>query len=119
MNRTPAAVLWFTAAARRSPAAAALCAALCAFAAPAQDIPGVRVLLVAEPTFVSATGDVTLRLALDVEKEAQLPADLLSGVQLDSKIDDKPGAQIREAGEGGAATVAAGTRIERKITLPV
>jgi peptidyl-prolyl cis-trans isomerase B (cyclophilin B) len=112
MNRSPAATV------RRS-VPLVLGAALCAFAAPAQDIPGVRALLIAEPTFVQATGDVTLRLALDVEKEAQLPADLLNGVQLDCKVDDQPGAQIREPGKGGAATVAAGTRIERKISLPV
>jgi cyclophilin family peptidyl-prolyl cis-trans isomerase len=112
MNRSPGAAI-------RLSVPAVLGAFLCAFAAPAQDIPGVRALLVAEQAFVLSAGDMTLRLALDVEKEAQLPADLLSGVQLDSKVDDKPGAQIRDPGKGGAATVAAGTHIERKITLPV
>jgi len=112
MNRSPAAAI------RRS-VPAVLGALLCTSAAPAQDVPGVRALLVAEQAFVLSAGDVTLRLALDVEKEAQLPADLLSGVMLDSKVDDKTAAQIREAGKGGAATVAAGTHIDRKITLPV
>lgn len=85
----------------------------------AQDIPGVRATLVAEQQFVPATGDAKLKLVLDAQQDATLPADLLSGIQLDVKVSDQPGPQIREAGKGGPANVTAGTRIERRISLPI
>ncbi len=86
--------------------------------AAAQDIPGVRTTLVAEPQLVRGS-EVSLRLSIEVSQEAQVPADLLNGVLLDVTMGDKAGPQIRDAGRGGSATLAAGTSISRVIKLPV
>lgn len=83
-----------------------------------QDIPGVRAVLVADKSFVAANQDIELRLVLDVVQDATVPADLLNGLQLDCKVDDKPGAKIREAGKGEAVALTAGTKVERLLKVP-
>lgn len=96
-----------------------LCVPALAPRAAAQDLPGVKTTLVADPALVNGGQDVTLRLVIDVGQDTQLPADLLNGVSFDVKQDDAPGPQIRDAGKGGPIPVAAGTRIERSIKLPL
>lgn len=87
--------------------------------AAAQDIPGVKTTLVAEPTLVSGGQDVTFKLLLDVDQDTEVPGDLLTGVMLDVKNDDQPGAQIRDGGKGGKVALAAGTHVERTMKLPI
>lgn len=84
----------------------------------AQDIPGVRTTLTAEPAMVRGS-EVSLRLAIEVTQDAEVPADLLTGVQLDVKIGDAAGTPIREAGKGSAVQLSAGTSLSRIIKLPV
>jgi peptidyl-prolyl cis-trans isomerase B (cyclophilin B) len=92
----------------------------CALPLVAQDVPGVRTTLVADPTLVSGGQDVTLKLLVDVDKDAQIPASLLTGVALDVKQDDKPGPQVRDGLPGDAkVAVAAGTHFERTIKVPI
>ena len=86
--------------------------------AAAQDIPGVKTTLIAEPAMVSGGQDVTLKLLVDVEQNAEVPGDLLTGITLDVTQDDQPGAKVREAGSGAKVALAAGTHIERTIKLP-
>jgi peptidyl-prolyl cis-trans isomerase B (cyclophilin B) len=85
----------------------------------AQDIAGVAASLTAVQPIVTATGNVDLKLTIDVKANADLPGDLLTGVSLDVKVDDQPGSQVREAGKGGTVAVVAGTRIERSVSVPV
>ena len=84
----------------------------------AQDIPGVRTTLVAEPAMVRG-GEVSLRLSIDVAQDVEVPAELLTGVSLDVTVGDKAGAPVRDAGKGGPVLLAAGTSISRVIKLPV
>ncbi len=87
-----------------------------AFAAVAQ-IPGVRVDLYPR-SLVTANGTVDVRMVILAELDAELPADLVSGVQLQVKVDDNPGPAVRQAGKGGAVAVTANTRIERVLQFP-
>lgn len=84
-----------------------------------QDLPGLKVVLLAEQPFVSAIGEVSFKLLLDAQQDVTIPADLMSGIQLDVKLGDQPGPLIRDSGKGGPVAVAAGTKIERRIKLPV
>jgi peptidyl-prolyl cis-trans isomerase B (cyclophilin B) len=84
----------------------------------AQDIPGVKTTLVAEPALVRGA-EVSLRLSIEVSQDAELPADLVTGCMLDVKIGDQAGPQVRDAGKGGAVQFAAGTSLSRVIKLPV
>ena len=93
-------------------------AAVLAAGIAAQEIPGVRASLAAQ-SLVRATDDVTLRLLLQVEKDAEIPAQLMNGTSLAVKCDDVPGNAIEVAGKGGSVAVSAGTRIERSFKLPV
>lgn len=81
-------------------------------------IPGVSATLRAEHELVPANADIAVILTLDVQKAAEVPNELLSGIKLDIKIDDKAGPQVREGKEGKTA-LAAGTKIERHIDVPV
>lgn len=81
-------------------------------------IPGVTATLRAEHDIVSADADIAVVLTIDVQKTAEVPNELLGGVMLDVKVDDKPGPQVRE-GKSGTTTVAGGTKIERRIAVPV
>jgi peptidyl-prolyl cis-trans isomerase B (cyclophilin B) len=96
------------------------CLALFACAAPvlAQDIPGVRATLLADPALVSGGADVTLKLTVDVQQAAELPADVLAGVSLDV-VSQGNTTQIREGKRDGTVSVGAGARIERTIKLPI
>lgn len=87
--------------------------------AAAQDSPGVRTTLVADPALVRGGQDVKLRLTVDVDQDGELPAGLLTGVMLDVKVDDKPGAAIRDGAKGDKVAVVAGTHIERTLRLPI
>ncbi|MGE3174710.1 MAG: peptidylprolyl isomerase [Planctomycetota bacterium] len=87
--------------------------------AAAQDIPGVRTTLTAESSLVRGGQDVSLRLVVDVDQAAEIPAGLLTGVMLDVKVDDAAGPQIRDGAGDGKVAVAAGTHIERSIKIPV
>jgi peptidyl-prolyl cis-trans isomerase B (cyclophilin B) len=95
-----------------------LLGAALASAVAAQEIPGVRATLHPARTIVAAGGNVELKLLLDVKADADLPGELLSGTALTVTVDDKPGPQIAEKGNGAAVHLLAGTRIERTITLP-
>ncbi|GAB4149122.1 MAG: hypothetical protein Fur0037_17450 [Planctomycetota bacterium] len=81
-------------------------------------VAGVQATLRAEHELVPANGDVAVVLDLDVQEDADLPNQLLSGVVLDVKIGDNEGPRIRD-GRGGTTRVAAGTKIERRIAVPV
>jgi peptidyl-prolyl cis-trans isomerase B (cyclophilin B) len=90
-----------------------------AIGATAQEIPGLRATLSTPRSIVATGGDVELRLLLEVKTDTEVPGDLLTGATLDVKVDDKPGPRIEEKGKGGTVALAAGTRLERTVTLPV
>lgn len=92
--------------------------ALLALGASAQEIPGVRATLSTPRSIVAAGGNVELRLLLDIQADAEVPGELLSGTSLEVKVDDKPGPRIEDKGKGGSVFLLAGTRLERTITLP-
>jgi len=89
-----------------------------AFGASAQDIPGVTAKLATPRTIVMAGGNVELRLLIDVTADAEVPGDLLTGISLDVKVNEKGGARVEEKGKGGTVALVAGTKIERTLTLP-
>ena len=96
-------------------------AALVAFlplGAVAQEVPGVRVTLTTPRSLVAAGSNVELRLVLQVDADAQVPGDLLTGTNLAVTVGDKPGPRIEEAGKGGTVALTAGTRIERTLSIP-
>jgi len=85
----------------------------------AQEIPGVRVTLVA-PSLFSATADVQMRLTMQVDEDVELPAVMLTGLDLVVRIDGEEVAPIQQPAKGDGAPVAftAGTRIDRLLTVP-
>jgi peptidyl-prolyl cis-trans isomerase B (cyclophilin B) len=84
----------------------------------AQELPiGVTATLRSVGDLIPAGRDITLVFSLAVDKDAEVPADLISGVQLDTKVDDKPGVKVQEPGKGGKVALAAGTRLERTIRI--
>ncbi len=85
----------------------------------AQEVPGLVATLQAPRTTVAALGTVELRLVLQIAADTEVPAALLSGADLVTTVDDKPGPAIREEGHGGPVHLLAGTRIERTLQLPV
>lgn len=95
-----------------------LLGAVFALGASAQEAQGVRATLSAVRPTIAATGNVELKLLLDVKADTDLPSDLFSGVLLDVKVDDKPAPKIEDKGQPGTVHVAAGTRFERTLTLP-
>ena len=66
---------------------------------------------------VAAGEDVTLILSLDIHKDVAVPAALLTGLKLEVKIGEKAGARIEESASG-MVKLAAGTRIQRTVTVP-
>ena len=84
----------------------------------AQEIPGVTAKLATRTSIVMSGGNVELRLLIDVKADAEVPGDLLTGVALDVKVNDKAGAKVEEKGKGGTVALTAGTKIERTLTLP-
>lgn len=83
----------------------------------AQEIPGVRATLSSRGLY-QANAAVELRLLLQVDSDAEVPADLLSGIKLKCTVDDQAGPAIDEAGKGTSVALAAGTRIERVLSFP-
>src|SRR5262245_35645798 len=82
-------------------------------------IPGVDVSLKAERSIVPTGKDAVLILTLDVKQAADVPADLVSGTSLTAKAGTAAPVEVKEAGKGGNVPFLAGTRIERKVTVPV
>jgi peptidyl-prolyl cis-trans isomerase B (cyclophilin B) len=97
--------------------AAAAAALFLAAAVPAQEIPGVRATLSGR-TLVTARADVELRLYLEVTADTEVPAALLTGVALTVKCNGEPRPPVQKPGREGAVALAAGTRIERTLTVP-
>lgn len=95
-----------------------LTAVLFALFAAAQEIPGVRVELYAR-SLVTSAGAVDLRMVIRADLDAELPADLVSGVRFQVTCDDAKLPLVAQAGKGGPVAVAAGTRIERQLKFPV
>jgi peptidyl-prolyl cis-trans isomerase B (cyclophilin B) len=84
----------------------------------AQEIPGLRATLSTPRSLVAAGSQVELLLVLQVDADTEVPGDLLTGVKLAVHVADKQGPRIEEAGKGGKVALAAGTRIERKLSFP-
>ncbi|HLQ38381.1 MAG TPA: peptidylprolyl isomerase [Planctomycetota bacterium] len=82
-------------------------------------LPGLNATMRAERELVPSGHDVRVLLILEASKDVDLPGDLLTGLVLDTKVDDKPGTRINEPGKGGAVALRAGTRIERTLTVPI
>jgi peptidyl-prolyl cis-trans isomerase B (cyclophilin B) len=97
--------------------AAAACTALLAAVPAAQEIPGVRASL-AGRTLVTAGANVELKLYLEVQADAEVPAELLTGLKLTVKTDGEARPPITQPGKPGTVPLAAGTRLERTFTLP-
>ncbi|MEO6593261.1 MAG: peptidylprolyl isomerase [Planctomycetota bacterium] len=85
----------------------------------AQEIPGVRVTLTSPRSTIAAGGSADLRLVIQTESDAEVPADLITGTNLTVKVDEKDGPNIVTKGKGGPVALAAGTRIERTLAIPV
>jgi peptidyl-prolyl cis-trans isomerase B (cyclophilin B) len=83
----------------------------------AQEIPGVKVTMDTR-SLVTSGANVELRMLIQVDKDAELPSQLLNGASLTVKCDDQAQKPIQQAGKGGAVALAAGTRIERTLTFP-
>lgn len=97
-------------------ASSVLCGAL-AVPAAAQEIPGVRAALTCR-SLVPSHATIDLLLTLQLDADAEVPADLLTGVRLVVKVDDQPGKPIQQPGKGGPVALAAGTRLERTLSFP-
>lgn len=85
----------------------------------AQVIPGVDVTLKAERSVVPMNKDAVLVLTIEVKQPAELPADLMSGTNLTAKGVAGTPVEVKEPGKGSNVALAAGTRIERKLSIPV
>ena len=83
----------------------------------AQEIPGVKVTMDAR-SLVTSGANVELHMLIQVDKDAELPAALVSGANLTVKCDDQAQKPLQQAGKGGAVALAAGTRLERTLTFP-
>jgi peptidyl-prolyl cis-trans isomerase B (cyclophilin B) len=88
-----------------------------AAAAPAQEVPGLRVSMTTR-SLVTSAATVELKLLLQVDADTEVPAALLTGAQLAVKCDDQPQPAIVQPGRGGAVALAAGTRLERTLSFP-
>lgn len=87
-------------------------------AATAQEIPGVRVTLSTPRSIVAAGGSVDLRLLLEVKADAEVPGELLTGMNLQLTVDEQPGPVLLDKGKGGTVNLLAGTRLERTLSIP-
>jgi len=76
-----------------------------------------EVTLSAGKDVVLSDSDVKLILRVTAHKDSVVPATVLAGWDLEVKIDGKDGPKIRKT-MGGAVRLAAGTKIERTITIP-
>lgn len=96
----------------------AACLCLSAGVAHCQEIPGVRASLTAPRSLFAAGSKVELEFVLQVDADAEVPGDLLTGMDLEATVDDKPGPRLTEPGKGGTVHFAAGTRIVRTLSFP-
>ncbi len=96
-----------------------LCALALAIPAAAQAIPGVSATLKAERGTVPSGATAVFTLTIEAKQDAELPAALVSGMELEATPAGGTAAPISEPGKGGAVAVTAGTRIERKLSVPV
>jgi cyclophilin family peptidyl-prolyl cis-trans isomerase len=94
-----------------------LCSTLAA-GATAQDLAGFKATLTAKKAVVSADASVDFVLALEITEDTKVPAVLLSGLDLEARLDDAAAEKIQKKGKGGAVPMVAGTRLERTISLP-
>ena len=83
----------------------------------AAQIPGVDVSLKAERGVVPMGKDAVLVLTVDVKQPADLPGDLLSGMNLTAKAGTAAPVEVKDPGKSGNVSLGAGTRIERKLTV--
>lgn len=83
----------------------------------AQEIPGLRASLFAR-SLVPATANVELRLVLQVDADLELPAALLSGIELAVKCDDATVPFPVQPGKPGTVSLAGGTIVERTLRFP-
>ncbi len=96
---------------------AALFATVFATVVAAQEIPGLRASLTTH-SLVPANAKVELRLLLQIDRDTEVPAELLTGVNLTVKCNDEEQKPIVQAGKPGMVALVAGTRIERVMTFP-
>jgi peptidyl-prolyl cis-trans isomerase B (cyclophilin B) len=86
----------------------------------AAQIPGVDVSLKPEAGVVPMGKDAALVLTIDVKQAADLPAELISGMNLAAKAGTGTPVEVKDPGKGsGTVPLAAGTKIERRLTVPV
>jgi peptidyl-prolyl cis-trans isomerase B (cyclophilin B) len=83
----------------------------------AQELPGVRATL-AVRSLVTIGADVELHLTLQVEQDAEVPSQLLTGANLTVRVDGEAGNPIKAPGKGGPVALSAGTRVDRVLTYP-
>ena len=88
-----------------------------ALALPAQQLPGVRMTL-STRSLATARGELEARLVLEATADAEVPGDLLTGVNLAVRCDGADLPPITRPGKGGVVQLAAGTRVERTLRLP-
>jgi peptidyl-prolyl cis-trans isomerase B (cyclophilin B) len=77
----------------------------------------VRATLTARSLYTMAA-NVELRLSLQVDADAEVPGDLLTGTKLKVSVNDQPGPAIEQPGKGGTVPLAAGTSIDRIVSFP-
>lgn len=76
-----------------------------------------EVRLDAKTRVVPAGGDIELTLTIEVKQDAPVPAVLLSGLQLETKVGNQAGPRIDEAASG-TVKLSAATRIQRELSIP-
>ena len=100
-------------------AALSLAAALPSQGVPVlQEAPSYRMSL-SGPGLVAAGANVTLRLVVDVVRDADVPAAVVNGADLTVRVNGKDADPIASPGKGGDVSMVAGTRIERRMTFPL
>ncbi|HLU39452.1 MAG TPA: peptidylprolyl isomerase [Planctomycetota bacterium] len=88
-----------------------------AAAAPIVPAQGFEVRLEPAARVVPSGSDIRLTLTVDVRADAEVPATLLSGLQLESKVGDSAGPRIEEP-KPGTVALTAGTTVRRTLTVP-
>ncbi len=62
-------------------------------------------------------GNIELTLTVNCTEDAEISAALLNGLSLDVRVGGQNRGELREAGSGASARIAAGTQIVRKLTV--
>jgi|GEM_PF-788207 len=83
-----------------------------------QGAPALRMTL-SGPAIVSSNANVTLLLTVEMMRDADVAASILNGMDLSVRVDGKAVSAISQPGKGAAVPMVAGTRIERRLSLPV